>query len=151
MTFRSTRTRSSGISVVEILVALGVLVVIISFTAPSLSKVNARAELDVALENVNLSVYMARNTARQLETDVIMHLETGRHEQQHSISFSFPTRNAELDSGTLLQDFQFPAGIRLVTDDTSIHFDSRGMVEVPVHLLIVSSLDEGVNERLVIE
>lgn len=149
--FQSIRTRSFGISVVEILVALGVLVVIISFAAPSLSKANARAELEVALENVNLSVNMARNTARQLETDVIMHLQTDQNEKQHSISFSFPTRNAELDSSALLQEFQFPVGIRLVADETSVHFDSMGMVEIPAKLLIVSSLEEGVNERLVIE
>ena len=149
--FQSTRTRSSGISVLEVLVALGVLVVIVSFASPSLSSITARAELQSAVENAEFSIQMARSTARELETDVVMHLKTGRHEKQHSISFSFPNRKAELNTANLLQEIQFPPDIRLVTDESSVHFDSRGLVEVPVQVLLVSNLDEDFSERLLIQ
>ncbi len=149
--FYTSRIRSNGISVLEILVALAVLAVIISFVSTSFGTISNKAELYATVEGVNFSIQSARNTARELETDVIMHLETGRHEKQDSISFSLPGRNAELGPSELLPEFQLPADIRLVADEASIHIDSRGLVETPVRLLLVSNADENVNERVLIQ
>jgi Tfp pilus assembly protein FimT len=149
--YYTSRIRSSGISVLEILIALAVVAVIISFVATSFGTITNKAELQATVEGVNFSIQSARNTARELETDVIMHLKTGQTEEHDSISFSLPGRNAELGPSGLLPEFQLPADIRLVADEASIHFDYRGLVETPVRLLLVSNADENVNERLLIQ
>jgi len=100
---------------------------------------------------MNLSIRSARSTARALETEVVMHLETDRHAAQHSISFSFPRRNPELGSSTLPQEFQFPTDILLVADESSIHFDNRGLVAAPVQLQLISKTDERLNESMLIQ
>lgn len=103
------------------------------------------------MENLELSVRMARSTARQLETDVIMHLKTELAGKQCSVSFSIPGKNTEPGSDSLLQDYQFPPGVRLESDTSSVHFDKKGMVESMTLLMLVSNQDEDLNERLVIE
>ena len=149
--FHSAIARSRGISVLEILIALGLLVVIISFASPSLSNVTAKAELQSAVKNTEFSIRAARQTARILETDVIMHLHTDRKLKRHYISYSVPKRGQQQESVHVIQDFQYPAGIRLVSEKEFIHFDSRGVLESPVKLMLVSTVDDDINERLLIE
>jgi Tfp pilus assembly protein FimT len=148
---QSANTRSHGISVVEILIALAVLTVIVAFASSSFSNATDRAELQATVEGVNFSVQSARSTARRLETEVILHLNADPNATHHSISFSVPGKNAELSSSSMLQEFQFPSDIRLESDEPTIQFDSRGMVDTPVRLLLVSTADENVSERLLIE
>ena len=149
---RQTRkAHARGISVIEILVALGVLVVIVSFASPSLSNVTAKADLRAAVENLEFSIRSARSAARTMETDVVMHIHSERRARQHSVNFTFPSWNEELDQPQSVQDLELPPSVRLMTDSSEVRFDSRGVVDAPVRLLLVSSLDEGVNERLVIE
>jgi len=149
--FRSATARARGISIVEILVALGVVAVIASFASTSFSNSSNRAELEAAVEGVKLSIQSARSTARELETEVVMHLETDRHATQHSISFSFAHRNAELGSSSLPQEFQLPTDIFLVADESSIHFDKRGLVAAPSQLQLISTTDERLNESVLIQ
>ena len=92
-----------------------------------------------------------RVLARQLETDVVMQLETSDQQARHSISFSFPTRNPSLASGNLPQEFTFPADIRLQAETPAIHFDSRGLVEAPLRIQLVSQADESLQETLLVE
>lgn len=149
--FRTAAARDNGISIVEILVALAVVAVIASFASTSFSNSSNRAELQATLEGVSFSIQSARSTARTLETEVVMHLETDPHSAQHSITFSFPHRNAELGSSNLPQEFQFPTDILLVADESSIRFDSRGLVAVPVQLQLVSKTDERLSESVLIQ
>lgn len=149
--FQSAKTKSRGISVVEILIALGVLAVIVSFASTSFSTANNKAELQAAVDGVNFSIQGARSTARVLETAVIMHLETNPDARQQSISFSFPDRNAELGSNALPQEFQFPADVFLMADESSVHFDSRGMVAAPIQLRLISKTDERISESVLIQ
>jgi Tfp pilus assembly protein FimT len=149
--FRFTGMQSRGISVLEILIALGVLGVIFSFASTSFSHASTRAELQATVEEVKFSIQGARSTARELETDVVMHLQASQHETQNSISFALPNRNAELGSSNLLQDYLIPADVRLVTYESDVHFDSRGLVAAPVELKLVSSVDESLSESILIE
>ena len=149
--FRSSTARSRGISVLEILIALGLLVVIISFASPSLSNVTAKAELQAAIKNTEFSIRAARQTARILETDVVMKLHTDRKLKQHYISYTFPQRNPQQESANAIQDFQYPPGIRVVSEQDVLHFDSRGVLDRPVKLMLVSVVDDDINERLLIE
>jgi len=144
------KARSRGISLIEILIALGVLVVFLSFATPAMRSASAKTELKAAVENLEFSVRSARNTARQFETDVVMQLHNDVNQKRHSVSFSFPSRNAGLKNSGLLQDFQFAPGIRLVSDTASVHFDSRGISELPVQILLVSSQDDEINQTMLI-
>ena len=149
--FSSVKARSQGITVLEVLLALGILVVVVSFAAPSLNKVDAKAKLRTAVENTELSIRSGRNTARVLETNVIMHLNTARQLDHHSITFSFPDKSGNLDSPRSTQDYELPPDIRIVSDETEVHFDARGMVDSPVQLLLVSNRDESISERVLIQ
>jgi len=145
------KTRSRGITLIEILIALGVLVVFLSFATPALQGASAKTELRAATENLEFSVHSARTMARQLETDVVMQLHNDESLQRHSVSFSFPSGHAGLNSSSVLQDFQFSPGIRLVSDTPSVHFDSRGIPELPAQILLVSSQDDEINHTILIQ
>ena len=146
-----TKTQSRGIGVLDILIGLGVVLVVLAFASPSLSQATAKAELRAAVENMELSVRMARSTARQLETDVVMHLGTDPLDKHCSVTFSFPQENAPSGSASVLQDYQFPPGVRLESNVPSVRFDKRGMVESTALLMLVSNQNEDLSERLVIE
>ena len=149
--FITARTRSRGISMVEILIALGILVVFLSFASTSISHVSSKAELRSAVENMEFSIRMARTTARQLDTGVVMHLNLDPVEKRNSVTFSFPTDELSPASNSLLQEFQFPPTIRLVSDVTSVNFDQRGMVPLPVKVMLVSNQNEDLNQLVVID
>jgi Tfp pilus assembly protein FimT len=145
------RTQCRGITVLEILIALGVLGVIFSFASTSFSHASNRATLQAAVEEVKFSIQGARSTARELETDVVMHLQTDPHEMHNSISFSSPNRNAELGSSPLPQEYVLPADVRLVTYESTVQFDSRGLVPAPVELKLVSGVDESMSESILVQ
>jgi len=124
--------------------------VILTFFANSFTRATHKADLLVAVEGVNFSVQSARSMARQLETEVIMHLNTATKGENHSIEFSYPKRNKALNSENLLQEFVLPADIQLITDESVIQFDSRGLVDKPTSLLLISQSDESMQESVVV-
>ncbi len=146
----SITSKTRGITAVEILIVLGMLAVIMTFFANSFSRATNRADLLVAVEGVNFSVQSARSMARELETEVLMHLNTSSTGENHSIEFSYPNRNQSLGSGNLLQEFVLPADIRLMTDESVIHFDARGLVEKPTRLLLISQTEESTQETVLV-
>lgn len=145
------RKFSEGITVLEVLIALGLLVVLLSFASPSLSGATARAELKAATENMDLNIRMARNAARQLNTAVIMHLETSREARHHRVSYSIPDRRADSATTATLLDYEFPESVRVVASENAIRFDAKGMVNPPVQLMLVSLLDDDIDKRVLIE
>jgi len=154
--FRNIKSIARGVTVVELLLVIGVLVVILSLTAPNLTSSTAKAEMNAAVENVEFSIRMAKLTARQLETDVIMHLETDPRAKQHAIRFSFPaeslaSENADVSSDGLLQDYLFPEGVRLKSDISSVRFDYAGEVEFAARIQLVAVNDDGLSKYLLIE
>jgi hypothetical protein len=48
-------------------------------------------------------------------------------------------------------DYQFPESVRIVASQTDIRFDSHGLVEPPVQLMLISLLDDDVNKRILVE
>ncbi len=148
---QSNRKRSYGISVVEILIGLGLLVVVLSFATPTLSNVTAKAELVAAVENMEFSIRIARNTARRLESDVIMHIQNDRRLEKHSITFSVPGNKSTTSPADMLQTFEFPERIRVVTESQSIQFNHQGLVRPAVSLMLVSSHHDEINHRFLID
>lgn len=147
----SITTKIRGITAVEILIVLGMMAVIMTFFANSFTRATNKADLLVAVEGVNFSVRSARNMARELETEVFMHLNTAKKDENHSIKFSYPNRNESLSSANLLQEFVLPADIKLVTDESVISFDARGLVEKPTSLLLISQSEESMQESVLVQ
>ena len=142
--------RSRGITLVEILIVLGILVVILSFAMPSVSGAATRAEMQAAVENVEWSLQSARNLARMTETAVSVNIPQARPDRPQTITYSSsdPGIRAQLAK---LQVYTLPAGIVLVSDRDLIEFDDRGLVESPGRLLLASNVDEAVKEIIRID
>jgi len=146
----SVTSKMRGITAVEILIVLGMVAVIMTFFANSFTRTTNRADLLLAVESVTFMAQSARNTARELETDVLMNVNTGVDGANSSIDFSYPNRSESLSNGNLPQEFVLPADIRLLSDESVIHFDARGLVVNPTSLLLISQAEESVQESVIV-
>lgn len=142
------KSRLRGISVIEILMALAVVAIILSFATTTFGKAAHKKEVLVAAEGVDFSVRSARNVARGMETPVLMHFNTSPDDALHSISFSLPDRAASATAESPLQDFVLPADIHLSVSQAVIRFDGRGLLEAPLNIELVSTLDASASETL---
>jgi len=143
-------TRSRGITLVEILIVISVLTILVAFALPAGGSAAARAEMKAALENLEYSVGTARNVARLTESSVSLDIAAASADTSQSIRFSQPGRR----SGTRapeIQEYQLPDGIRLVSDRDRFVFDSRGLVDQPGRLLLVSLADDELTAALDID
>lgn len=147
----SDKNHSKGFSIVEALIGAGVLIVIAAFAVPSYSTSAAKAELQSAVENTQRLITTGRNTARILGTPIVMHLNGDHKLKQHSITFTFPDRNDTLYSDASIQDYELPQGVWIVSEETEVRFDTSGMVESPIQVSLVSTADESVSERVLIQ
>jgi Tfp pilus assembly protein FimT len=138
-----------GISVIEVLVALAVLAIIGAIALPSPQKSTARADMQAAVENLEQSIYLARSTAINTNSGVVMHLVPGTEKEPGKIGFSFTKPEAGTDA--LDTEYLFPQEIRLETTAKEVHFNSVGMVESPTRVALISNLDADLTERLLIE
>jgi Tfp pilus assembly protein FimT len=152
--------RSRGITLVEILLVISVLVVLLSFAMPSAGSASARAELKAAFENVQYSIGAARNVARMTETSVSLDILSSGSSSGlapatgavQTLSFSRPAQSGEAaTAGPDLQDYRLPEGVRLVADRDAYVFDERGLVSEPGRILLVSSADEELTFTIEIE
>lgn len=147
----SVPSKIRGVTAVEILIVLGMVAVIVTFFANTFTRTVNKGDLLVAAEGLSFSVQSARNMARTLETDVLMHLNVAPGASNHSIVFSYPNRNESLTGENLLQEFVLPADIRMMTDVSAIHFDARGLVETPANLLLTSQANTLLQESVLVQ
>ena len=153
---RISKNRCQGITLIEILMILGVLIVIVSFAAPSVSGATARADMRAASENLHYSIRIARNTARMDESIVTMNLLDGGDEVGYRITFSESESAAQLSEQPApeqpgLQDYQFNKEIKVVSDFPSFEFDSRGIVKNPGQITLISMTDESVTTQILVK
>lgn len=146
-------SRSRGVTLVEILLVVAVLIILLSFAVPSVGNATARAELKAAAENVQYSIDAARNLARMTESSVAVNIgpasgpetsagaESGSGGEPQRIMFSRPE----------IQDYLLPADIRLVADHDSYVFDSRGLALEPGRIILLSAADESISSAIDIE
>ena len=153
---RTSRNRCQGITLIEILVILGVLIVIASFAAPSVSGATARADMRAASENLHYSIRIARNTARMDESIVTMNLLDGEDGVGYRITFTesesaaqAPEKLASEQPG--LQDYQFSKEIKVVSDFPSFEFDHRGIVKNSGQITLISMTDESVTTQILVK
>lgn len=139
----STRSRARGITLVEILVVIAMLLILASFAVPSMSNATAKAEMTATVENVEYSIQAARNTARMNETQVAVEFSDA-HAGTQTISFQAK------GSGSLpgMQDYLLPESIQLVSAQRGFEFDSRGLVENPGTIVLVSKADDSVTSTI---
>ena len=138
---------SKGVTLIEILLALGLLIILMSFAMPSVSEAVGKAEMKSTLENVQYSLKAARRTARMTETVVSMNISSSGQETTQTISYSSPGKSGA-GSDLRLQDFKLPPEVVLISDHDSFLFNERGQVENPGRILLVSTLDESVTSTL---
>lgn len=155
-------SRSRGVTLVEILLVVAVLVILLSFAVPSVGSATARAELKAAVENVQYSIDAARNLARMTESSIAVTIEPALHPETavgadsgfdgepQRITFSRPDTAKGLH-GPDMQDYLLPAGIRLVADHDRYVFDSRGLALEPGRLLLLSAADESLSSAIDIQ
>lgn len=149
---RISKIRYQGVTLIEILLILGLLVIITSFAAPSMGSATARADMRAASENLQFSIRSARNTARMTESKVTMNiLETGPGGQGQKITFSVSGPGLKALSLAGLQEDFLPVDIKLVSDYSSYVFDGRGIVQNPGVITLISRTDESLNTSFDVE
>ena len=139
----STRSRARGITLVEILVVISVLLILASFAVPSMGNATAKAEMTATLENVEYSIQAARNIARMNETPVAVQFSNAGAGNQ---TISFQAEDSGKSPG--FQDYPLPESIQLVSEQDGFEFDSRGLVKNPGTIILVSVADESITSTI---
>lgn len=145
--FRHPASHAKGVTLVEILMVVGVLVILMSFAMPSVSNATIKAEMSAAVENVQYSLHLARKVARSAETGVVMHISPILQEAPQTISFTSPDLKRARNV-VQIQDFTLPETIVLVSDQEAFLFDQRGLVKNPGSISLVYRDDETVTSAI---
>ena len=114
---------------------------------PSATGATIKAEMSVAVENIQFSIHSARQMARVNEAAVSMNL-SGGGESEAGQSISFTGEDGEESRSVQIQNFSMPAEIMLLADHDSFVFDSRGLVENPGTIVLVSKVDESITSSI---
>ena len=144
------KSKTKGITLIEILLVLGMLAILLSFAVPSVSGAVSKAEMRSTVENIQYSLQVAKRTARMNETGVSMHISPAGQEKAQVITFSSPGKSGA-SKHLQIQDFTLPADIVLISDHDAFVFDEQGLVEEPGRILLVSKLDESVRSTMDID
>jgi Tfp pilus assembly protein FimT len=140
-------TRCRGITLVEILLVIGLVVLLAGFALPSFGTATARAEMKAALENLEYSIGTARNVARLTDSSVSLNIVEGPDAAKQRITFSQTARGAA-NRGPDIPDYLLPEGIELVAEQRQFIFDARGLVDQPGTIVLVSREDANISNTL---
>lgn len=139
--------RCRGITIVEILLVISVLVILISFAVPGIDRATARAEVKAAAEHVQYSIDTARKLARMTEASVTLHADPPDRAMAQHVRLS----GLRLGDTLAAPDYRVPDSIRLVADHAAFTFDDRGRAANPGRLVLVSEVDEAIFSELKVE
>lgn len=143
--------RCQGVTLIEILLVMGLLVIIASFATPSLSKATTKAEMQAVAENIQYSIRIAQNTARMTETKVILNVQSDPASKNHGVSFSVSDKALSALGQTGLQEYQLDDDFVLSSDHTSYEFDGRGVVRNPGQIVLAARGDESITTIFKVE
>ena len=143
----SSHSRARGITLVEILIVISVLVVLASFAIPSIGNATARAEITAAKENVLYSVESARKLARSTESRVSLRITDAPGPGGQGIVFG----TVSAGSDDAVGDYRLPEDVRFVSAADSFEFDRRGLVANPGQLVLVSNIDDSITETVMVK
>jgi Tfp pilus assembly protein FimT len=136
------------VTLIEILLVVGLLVILISFASPTISNATTRTQMQAEAENIQYSIRIARNTARMNEREVGLIVHSGPGAVKHRISFDF-SGTAEHRTG--LQEYMLDRDFQLASDYTRYEFDSRGIVKNPGKIILSARGDETVSRSFKVE
>jgi len=142
--------RARGITLVEILLVVSLLVILLAFALPSSGSATARAEMQAAVENLEYSVDTARNVARLGESGIALEIETPSDEATQRIRFSHATLRPR-KRGPEIPEYLLPEGIKLVSTQDRFVFDARGLVQQPGRIVLVSRIDDSISSTIEID
>jgi competence protein ComGC len=139
--------RARGITLVEILLVISLLVILLAFALPSSGSAIARADMKAALENLEYSVDTARNVARLTEAGIVLNIESTDGDKAQRIHFSRVAKRP--DKGIPgIPEYLLPEGIMLVSARERFVFDPRGMVVQPGRIVLVSRVDDAITSTV---
>jgi len=142
------RFRCQGVTLIEILLVVGLLVILISFASPTISNATTRTQMQAEAENIQYSIRIARNTARMNETEVSMNVHAEPEAENHRISFVV-SGNAAHSTG--LQEYTLDGDFLLTSDYTHYEFDGRGIVKNPGQIILMARDDETVTRSFTVK
>jgi len=148
---RNSKKRNKGITLIEILIALGVLVLLVSFAAPSITGASTSMQMRAAAENVEYSIDIARKTARMTEAPVTMNVFTDETDGQHRITFTLSQQAQKKLSQPNIPEFQLEETLAFHSDQASFEFDGRGIVVNPGTLTLFAKDEENSRMSFVVE
>lgn len=143
--------RQKGITLIEILIVLGILVLLVSFAAPSMTGANASMQMRAAAENVEHSIDTARNTARMTEAPVTMHVLTDEIDGYDRIIFRLSDKAKKQLSQPNIPEFRLDQNLAFQSDHDSFEFDGRGIVTNPGTLTLFARDEENSRTSFVVE
>lgn len=149
--FRNLKKGNQGITLIEILIGLGVLVLLVSFAAPSITGANSSMQMRAAAENVEHSIDIARKTARMTEAPVTMNVLTDEADGSQRITFTLSERARKKLSQPDIPEFQLDETLAFETSQTSFEFDGRGLVSNPGSLTLYVKDEQNSRTSFVVE
>lgn len=142
--------RARGITLIEILLALSVLVILVAFALPSVGNATARAEMKAAFENLQYSFDTARKVARLTESSVIVVIESTAGDTSQTIAFEGAGTSGR-HSGPGIPEYALPSDVLLESEHDRFVFDRRGLAEQPGLIRLASRTNEKIGFELYIE
>jgi len=136
------KSHCRGISTIEIIIAVAVLVILVSFASPSISGATTRTEMRAAAENVEYSIRIARNTARMTESEVWMNVLSDEETGRGRITFTLSDKARKSLGQPALQTFDLDPAFSILADQSSFGFNHQGIVVNPGEITLVSKDDE---------
>lgn len=136
--------RSKGVTLVEILMVIALLVIVLSFAIPSMGNASAKADMLAAVENVEYSIKAARNAARMSEKGTALEITRQAGASSQALKFS----GAGTKNGVGIPEYRLPEDIELVANQAVFEFDERGLVRNPGAITLVSRTDETISETI---
>ena len=133
--------RERGITLVEVLLVISLLLIVLSSAIPSMSGATTRADMIAAVENVEFSIKSVRNTALVHETGYAVEFKSYAGEQAQVISF----RRVKPGPGAGIPEYRLSEDIELVADQASFVVNESGLVENPGTITLLSKIDETVS------
>lgn len=134
-------SRARGITLVEILLVISLLVILLSFAIPSMGGAAAKAEMTATMENVEHALHSARNMARMNEVEVRVNFDAQAGQESRKISF-----DSKVHTGIL--NYELPKDVVLVSDQDSFIFNQQGLVENAGQVLLLSKADDSITETM---
>jgi len=115
-----------GVSAIELMMVLAIMVIAVTLAAPALQAVAVRAEIKATADEITQAIRLARNTARVSSQPVTLTVSTG--DSDNSISFAFSNGTDTSADGIRLPAIALPDNISITATQAAILFDPMGII-----------------------